>query len=141
MRQKLSWIAALLCIAALAVTAAERNTPRIETAACALTAGETVWTGLVIGQLNGYAYRYVSGSTNLTVVGLAQNSVASNGTVRARSGIYGLANDGTVTAAHIGKSAYASTNNTAYTVSASGSAAVGKIVALDGTYVWVRLGN
>lgn len=125
--------------------AAERDTPRIESATCAILAGETVWTGLVVGQTNGYAYRVdstrTSASTNsLTVIGVAQNSAASNSTVRVRAGMFGLKNDGTVTAAHIGANAYASTNNTAYTVSASGSVAVGKIVAVDSDYVWTRVG-
>ena len=138
---KFKSISCILFLAAVSTLAfgAERDTPRTPSPQAILTAGETVYTGLVIGQKNGYAYLYVKDSTNLTVIGVAQNSVASNGLVRVRGGIYGLKNDGTVTAAHIGASAYAATNN-AYAVAASGTAAVGKICAVDTDYVWVRCG-
>ncbi len=116
---------------------AERGTPRTAAIEAQLTAGATVWAGQVVGQKSGYAYPYISSSTDLAVVGVAQNSTASNGIVRVRAGIFGLKNLGTVTAAHIGAAAYAATNNTAWTAAPSGTAAIGKIMAVDADYVWV----
>ena len=126
--------------AAAAARAAERDTPRSPAVEALLPAAETIHTGQVVGQTGGYAYRFISASTNLTVVGVAQNSAASNGTVRVRAGIHGLKNAGDVTAAHTGADAYAYTNDTAWTAAASGSAAIGKIVAVGTEYVWVRCG-
>jgi hypothetical protein len=128
-----------LCALASAM-AAERDTPRTPTVEALLPAGATVWAGQVVGQTGGYAYPYVSASSNLTVVGVAQNSASSNGTVRVRAGIHGLKNAGDVTAEHTGADAYAYTNDTAWTAAASGSAAIGKIVAVGTEYVWVRCG-
>jgi len=132
--------AAVCAFGVAAAQAAERDTPRTPATEAQLTAGATVWAGQVVGQTGGYAYPYVSASTNLTVVGVAQNSASSNGTVRVRAGIHGLKNAGDVTAAHTGADAYAWTNDTAWTASSSGDAAIGKIVAVGTEYVWVRCG-
>lgn len=144
---KLSRINLVLAVAlvagvfAFAAQAAERNTPRTQVATSVVTAGEAVSAGWIVGGSGGYGYKYVSDSTNLVVLGIAQNSAVSNGVLQVRGdGVYGLKNLGTVTAAHIGLDAYAATNDTGYTVGPSGSAAVGKIVNVDTDYVWVRLG-
>jgi len=133
---------ALLVIATLAMPtfAAERDTPRIEFPVATLTAGGTITAGYVIGQTGGYGYVYTSTTTNLTVIGIAQNSAVSNETVYVRGGIFGLKNSGTVTASYIGASGYAYTNNTGYTVAPSGLAKIGTIVAVDSDYVWTRVG-
>ncbi len=143
MKQKHNIIAALLLLACAftlapaAARAAERDTPHTRAAEAALTAGEEIHTGMAVGQAGGYAYRYVSGSAGLALAGVAQNSAASNGTVRVRTGIFGFKNFGDVTAAHVGKPAYAATNDTAWTASAAGRAALGRVAAVDADYVWV----
>ena len=130
---------ALSLSSVLVATARDRNTPRVAFATSAVPAGEQVYTGAIIGQTNGLAYTVRSDSSTLTVIGVAQNAAASNETVLARSGIFGLKNNGTVAVANIGSNAYAATN-TGYTVSSSGTVAVGKIVTVDSDYVWVRVG-
>jgi hypothetical protein len=136
----------LLSCLALAVFAgmafaADRDTPRVEFATSSVTAAEQIDTGWIVGTRSGYGYKYLSSSTNLVVLGISQNGGASNAVIHARSGIFGMKNNGSVTAAYIGGNAYAATNNTGYTVGPTGSGtAVGKIVAVDSDYVWVKLG-
>jgi len=142
LRLKLSALALLaaLGLAAGYGLAAERNTPRVETVYSTVKAGARVYAGQVVGAAGGYGYVLTSAATNLMAIGVAQNSAISNGLLIARSGVFGLQNDGTVTAAHIGQSAYAATNDTGYTVSAEGLASYGTITAVDSDYVWVRCG-
>lgn len=131
-------LAAILAV--LPLVAAERNTPVTHNPEAVLKTAAPVHAGQVVGQSGGLAYPYVSDSTNLTVVGVAQNSVGSNGLVRVRTGIFGLAGLG-VTTAHIGHTAYAATNNTAWTAAPVGAAAIGRILAIQDKIVWVLTGQ
>lgn len=136
-------VAAIVLLLALGVAgfsfARERNTPRVETVFTSVTAGETVYAGQIVGAAGGYGYVLRSDSTNLQAIGVAVNTAVSNEAVRALSGVFGLVNDGSVTTANIGGQAYAATNDTGYTVSASGAASFGVITAVD-DFVWVRSG-
>ncbi|MGI5868675.1 MAG: hypothetical protein ACOX9C_04415 [Kiritimatiellia bacterium] len=130
-----------LFAAACALAAQAIPTPRTDVATSVVTAGEAVEAGRVVGAAGGYGYAYGAGSSNLVVLGIAQNTAASNGVLVVRgSGVYGLRNNGAVTAAHIGRTAYAATNDAGRAVAPSGAAAVGTIVNVDADHVWVRLG-
>ena len=120
--------------------ASERNTPWTQEAYSSVAAAASIDAGTIVGTTGGYGYTFISSSTNLVVLGVAQNSAVSNDTLIVRSGIFGFKNLGNITIANVGSSAYAATNNNGYTVSASGSAAVGKIIRVDSDYVWIRAG-
>ena len=139
MNKLFTLLLAIICMATVSF-AAERNTPYTPEAYSSITSAESIDAGTIVGTTGGYGYTYISTSTNLVVLGIAQNSAVSNGTLIVRSGIFGLKNLGNITTANVGSSAYASTNNNGYTVSASGSAAVGKIIRVDSDYVWIRAG-
>ena len=142
MKRKNTSFVMTVAVLAMAMTlmAAERDTPEARSPEATLQAAAAIHAGQVVGQAAGLAYPYVSGATNLTVVGVAQNSAGSNGLVRARSGVFGLAGLG-VTAAHIGRTAYAATNDTAWTASPAGDAAIGRILAIQDKLVWVLVGR
>lgn len=144
MKKKLNMILSCVALVALfAVTAfaADRDTPRVEFATSVVTAAETIPAGWIVGTRNGYGYKYLASSTNLVCIGISQNSTVSNETLYARSGIFGLKNNGAVTQAYTGSSAYVATNNTGYTVGISGAGtSIGKFIRIDDEYAWVRLG-
>ena len=143
--KKLIAMAAIAAVA-LAVIAAEHNTPQASGEYAKLTAGEAVYAGNIAGVwTNGLAYAVNSATPStgtLTVCGVFQHSAAKGESVVAKRGGFVLEQVGNITKKEIGATAYSITTNAWTVTKTSGTKTVGKVVDVrdDGSVV-VFIGN
>lgn len=123
-----------------------RNTPRKEGLIRRFTAAGTIYTGALVA-LNAAGAALAAGSTGaLTIVGVAQGSAVSGGTIDVRRGVFAFDNaaGGTaVTAAHVGQACYVYDDATVQVVAdedVAASVVAGLVYAIDDYGVWVDVG-
>lgn len=113
-----------------------------------LAANAKIFAGaLVVLNANGYAQGGAA-AAGLTAVGRALETVDNTGgidgaaTVRYDRGVFGFANDGSITRAQIGDLAYIVDDQTvAATDNAGARSVAGLIEDVDASFVWVRVGS
>jgi len=126
---------------------ADRNTPMKDgrKAAFPVAASAVIYVGALVGINNsGYAVP-MSLATGLACVGVAEFQANNSGgaaaaiNVIAQRGLAFRFNNGSgITLANVGATAYALDDNTV-TTSSAGASAVGTIVNVDATGVWVKI--
>ena len=135
----------LAVVGAMAVSAADRDTPEREGSLVALTAGEALDAGVLAGVwTNGSVYAATT-TKSLTIIGRVEKETASGATVTLKRGVFRWANgDSTLADKDIGATCYIWTNGSftvstaAYSVTCTNAA--GKVFDVDSSGVWVRSG-
>jgi hypothetical protein len=126
----------------------DRNTPEKEGVYRVLpvAANTLIYTGaLVVLNTDGFAMPGTSGP-DLVAVGRAErrveNATDEPGTVsvRVKRGVFAYTNDGTVTAAHIGKECCVRDDQTVCAPGAEGRSIAGTVFDLEEGQVWVEIG-
>lgn len=118
---------------------AERNTMELGAPRRVLVAGAQIYAGAMVAvkAADGLAYP-ASNASGTVIVGRAEHSVSSGGSVVVRSGIFCYDNNADeITAKEIGTTCYVADDQTV--TKTANNAEAGTVYAVDGDGVWVKI--